>query len=216
VTDFVKQHAALIVATILIWFSWSHLSEEGKKGSKEKARLVPIAASYLDIRPLDAAPFDLADPYRMAELFPEKASPDDAAEQEGDDEGGKGTGDEPPVIGTRAAGTARQSKGRVEVLSERPPPRPVSLWVDAVLAVPGAATARVCGRTVAVGEEIPGVDEEDPPRLLAVGDLSVEISYRGRSYSLSLDDEPLVVTAEAAPGAPLADQGGSEPAGGSP
>ncbi len=70
---------------------------------------------------------------------------------------------------------------------------PARFWVEAVLTVPGGGAARVCGRNVAVGEEIPGVDDGAPPVLVSVTGTHAVVRYRGDDLVVALDAPAVVV-----------------------
>jgi len=124
----------------------------------------------------------------------------------------RGTGATGSVLRGAAAGGVRPVGTGAQPTTQRstdpsrlpPPVAPVRLWVDAVLASSAGGRAFVCGVSVEVGEEIPGVDELAPPVLQRIDGIKAHILYRGEVHELSIDEPPrLVASPEGFPDAEL-------------
>jgi len=219
--EFVRQKAVLLAAVIILWYTASSLMATPEAKADERKKLEAIGPRYLGIRPEGHLIDWLADPYRFDNSPPgaqEGSTPGAPPADEGEmppslpSLAPSGTGAAraagPAGLGPGVVGDRRESAATAlpawlaEAAAAAAPPaelplpeEPVTLWVDAVVVLPGGGSARLCGETLAVGDELPQVDAEHPPRLLAVVGDGVRLLYRGREYTLSVDDEPLVLVA---------------------
>jgi hypothetical protein len=209
-----RQHAAIIAAIILIWLTHSDLTAaDGEKKAKAKTKLAGITAGYLEQRDPDV-PLDwVRDPIGIIRAdTPPKAdskqpdrgaaasksatdvvasspavtySPDDVAQAWSQAASQLATDAVRGLKGWDPFGfKARAAKAGAE---PELPQAHFSLVLDATLGQGNGGTARISGRSVAVGEVIPGMDPDTPPVLKRVEGSSVVILYRGELLFLDLD-----------------------------
>ncbi|MCE9638478.1 MAG: hypothetical protein K8T90_22485 [Planctomycetes bacterium] len=69
-----------------------------------------------------------------------------------------------------------------------------TLVLDAVARTPEGATARICGRTVRVGDPIPGLSGEPFPVLVRADGTSADVAGRGTTVTVTLDGRPVTMS----------------------
>ena len=235
--DFIRRNIALIAALLLAWFSWSDYSVETKPKKAEAKTIIPdFGPNLLHVRNEDEpAPVLANDPYRfdearrLAELEGEQAQEQQAAAAE-EAQAEQAARQAVPVADPTATAAAFESSVRslvgdglrgfgaalgtlVERVEAGPAPA-FTVNLESILAVAGGGQARLNGRTVQVGEAIPGLDPESPPVLYAVEGTTAVLRHRGELHVLDLLSDPYWQVGGPAPATP--DEPSGEQAAGSP
>lgn len=167
--DVLRRWAPLLTMIALLWITLDVLqgepiasASEGPTGPMDV--LLPIPRDGIALRfPGEALP-PLRDPFAV--VFPEFVRPAP-----------------PPVDDVPSADASQVTDG---------PAAPTyspsfELELESVMVFgQGLGTARINGRTLAVGHQVMGVDDASPPRLMAVQGTSALVRHRGRDLFLDL------------------------------
>lgn len=165
-----RRHCFVLAVGVLLWQGWSRTQAAAAPAEQDGDPLPPpqrIAAEDAPIRAADAAPFDVKDPFFLANLLQMRAEAEAAENQ--------------PEDSRFATGSA------IGVAVTAGPGIPV-LRVVLQSTMPGViGRAWINGADLQVGDVVPGADDEAPPVLLAVGGTSVIVEWRGKRFRIDLD-----------------------------
>ncbi|RKY22134.1 MAG: hypothetical protein DRQ55_01985 [Planctomycetota bacterium] len=212
--NLIRNHPGLLVVLLLMYFTYGPYSAEmeAAKAGKKPESIDPV---FMATRPAGAraatvlSPFVLDDtppePGRRSELPPAGAwlvDPLASARQAWEvthSDGGPlhvltAMAWRQGLVGSRALERCSdfdQLLDEVELPGGGMVPS-FTLTLESLVAFSdGGGLARISGRDVRVGDEIPGFDPLSAPRLRSVRGLSVVIEYRGAELTLDLDQHPM-------------------------
>jgi len=232
--DLVRRHVVILASVVLGWSGYSFYDAgSAKPEAQAKGQMTEIGAKFLALRD-PAVRFEISsDPYRFDHPAERPAghAPTAAASaahaDAGWDDGFVGPVLPPPTPPLSQADLVIALAGALRLANEalargsvpgaaasgapgapvEPPRAGFVLVLQSTLDMRTGGQARINGRTVEEGDEMPFLDALDPPVLERVQGSSIVVSHDGQEYLVDLLENPVLqvglpATAEAAVAAP--------------
>lgn len=186
-----QRFSPWVASALLGWCAWSGLSGGDGKQTEARKRPPDLPASRLARRAEGDALPSFRDPF-FAEWAPYGPtwSPEYVAEQRRRE--AEAEKEAKRLAAEEEARRRRLARDAAEA-SRRRGPETVTLELDAVARLPEGDVARISGRTVRVGETVPGTGVEPAPLLVRVDGATAELSWADRPWTLRIDGGPTVL-----------------------
>ena len=212
--EFVHARIAWFAAGLLIWSTYGALQDDSEAQAIKKSGRVEIRDELVALRPANAGPPRLRDPFQLeqAEGEPLRETPAVAGGLTDHTLAGLRWASEhaaslcalvaPFTPALSAWQLGRRSVQRLRTLPDasdaQGEPPSFRLRLEAVSRADGVGAARLNGRVYRAGDLIPDVDPLAPPRVQAIEGVSVYVLHRGRVLTLDLDASPTLQVGAAA------------------
>lgn len=189
------------ICAVLVWTAWPGFAGGEPPAKTERPRPPAVTKAALAQRDRSETPVAFRDAFQAdwAPYGPEW-SPEFIAER-------RRVHEEAQAAAIRAANEAELARKAKEVqaaaikhsLNE---PATFTLTLESVLSGDGVASARICGRSVLVGEPVPGLGVTPAPVLVRAQGEEAEVSWRGMAWTVRIDRPVVVTVSQDAPATP--------------